>query len=221
MRILDKEGLTLGLPEPGFFSDDAATFERLNPVTGEVATTAPAATVEDAHAACDAAAAAFPVWSALGPNARRALLNKAADALEAKAPQFIEAMMGEIGATQGWAGFNLMLAAGIVREAAAMDCRSGFRRFWTVILPLLAPTAFFLLIINVTYALFDTFGVIDVMVKDKAANNPITLVYKVYMDGFRGNDLGGSSAQSVILMLIVFVLTIFQFRFIERRVHYN
>ncbi|MEG3150599.1 aldehyde dehydrogenase [Sphingomonas sp. ZT3P38] len=97
-----------------------ATFERLNPVTGEVATTAPAASVEDANAACDAAAAAFPVWSALGPNARRALLNKAADALEAKAPQFIEAMMGEIGATQGWAGFNLMLAAGIVREAAAM-----------------------------------------------------------------------------------------------------
>lgn len=108
-----------------------------------------------------------------------------------------------------------------VREAAAIDCRSGFRRFWTVILPLLTPTAFFLLIINITYALFDTFAIIDVMVKDKAANNPITLVYKVYMDGFRGNDLGGSSAQSVILMLIVFVLTIFQFRFIERRVHYN
>lgn len=108
-----------------------------------------------------------------------------------------------------------------VREAAAIDCQSGFRRFWTVILPLLAPTTFFLLIINTTYALFDTFGVIDVMVKDKAANNPITLVYKVYMDGFRGNDLGGSSAQSVILMLIVFVLTIFQFRYIERRVHYN
>ncbi|MCT7665217.1 ABC transporter permease subunit [Shinella kummerowiae] len=108
-----------------------------------------------------------------------------------------------------------------VREAAAIDCRSGFRRFWTMTLPLLAPTAFFLLIINMTYALFDTFGVIDVMVKDKAANNPITLVYKVYMDGFRGNDLGGSSAQSVILMIVVFVLTIFQFRFIERRVHYN
>jgi len=108
-----------------------------------------------------------------------------------------------------------------VREAALMDCRSGFRRFWTVTLPLLAPTAFFLLVINTTYALFDTFGVIDVMVKDKAANNPITLVYKVYMDGFRGNDLGGSSAQSVILMVIVFVLTIFQFRFIERRVHYS
>ena len=108
-----------------------------------------------------------------------------------------------------------------VREAAAMDCRSGTRRFWTMTLPLLAPTAFFLLIINMTYALFDTFGVIDVMVKDKAANNPITLVYKVYMDGFRGNDLGGSSAQSVILMIVVFVLTVFQFRFIERRVHYN
>lgn len=108
-----------------------------------------------------------------------------------------------------------------VREAAAIDCRSGIRRFWTVILPLLAPTAFFLLIINITYALFDTFGVIDVMVKDKAANNPITLVYKVFMDGFRGNDIGGSSAQSVILMIIVFVLTIVQFRFIERRIHYT
>ncbi|WPE22237.1 ABC transporter permease subunit [Shinella zoogloeoides] len=108
-----------------------------------------------------------------------------------------------------------------VREAATIDCRSGFRRFWTMTLPLLAPTAFFLLIINMTYALFDTFGIIDVMVKDKAANNPITLVYKVYMDGFRGNDLGGSSAQSVILMIVVFVLTVFQFRFIERRVHYN
>lgn len=108
-----------------------------------------------------------------------------------------------------------------VREAAAIDCKSGFRRFWTVTLPLLAPTAFFLLIINVTYSLFDTFGIIDVMVKDKAANNPITLVYKVYEDGFRGNDLGSSSAQSVILMIVVFVLTIVQFRFIERRIHYT
>jgi benzaldehyde dehydrogenase (NAD) len=103
----------------------AATFDRLNPVTGEVATTAPAASVADANAACDAAAAAFPAWSAMGPNARRALLMKAATALEAKAPQFIEAMMGEIGATQGWAGFNLMLAAGIVREAAAMTTQIG------------------------------------------------------------------------------------------------
>ena len=108
-----------------------------------------------------------------------------------------------------------------VVEAAAIDCRSPVRRFWTVVLPLLSPTAFFLLIINMTYALFDTFGIIDTTVKDKAANNPITLVYKVYMDGFRGNDIGGSSAQSVILMLVVFVLTVFQYRFIERRVHYN
>ncbi|MGV3551348.1 ABC transporter permease subunit [Rhizobium sp.] len=108
-----------------------------------------------------------------------------------------------------------------VREAALIDCRNGLKRFWTVILPLLAPTAFFLLVINVTYSLFDTFAVIDVIVKDKAANNPITLVYKVFLDGFRGNDVGGSSAQSVILMIVVFVLTVLQFRFIERRVHYN
>lgn len=108
-----------------------------------------------------------------------------------------------------------------IREAATMDCKSGTRRFWTVTLPLLAPTAFFLLVINMTYSLFDTFGVVDVMVKDSAANNPITLVYKVYLDGFRGNDLGSSSAQSVILMVIVLVLTLIQFRFIERRVHYG
>ena len=103
----------------------SATFDRMNPVTGEVATTAGAATLDDANAAANAAAAAFPAWSVLGPNARRALLNKAADVLEAKAPQFIEAMMSEIGATQGWAGFNLMLAAGIVREAAAMTTQIG------------------------------------------------------------------------------------------------
>ncbi|CAH0339205.1 ABC transporter permease subunit [Rhizobium sp. CECT 9324] len=108
-----------------------------------------------------------------------------------------------------------------IREAAAIDCKSGTRRFWTVILPLLTPTAFFLLVINMTYSLFDTFGIIDVIVKDKPANNPITLVYKVYLDGFRGNDLGSSSAQSVILMIIVLVLTLIQFRFIERRVHYG
>ncbi|NRG16451.1 ABC transporter permease subunit [Rhizobiales bacterium] len=108
-----------------------------------------------------------------------------------------------------------------VQEAAAIDCRSGIRRFWTVTFPLLAPTGFFLLIINITYAFFDTFGIIDVMLKTQPGNDPITLVYKVYQDGFRGNDLGGSSAQSVILMLVVFVLTIVQFRLIERRVHYT
>ncbi|MCM2439509.1 ABC transporter permease subunit [Agrobacterium vitis] len=108
-----------------------------------------------------------------------------------------------------------------VREAATLDCRSGTRRFWTVTMPLLTPTAFFLLVVNMTYSLFDTFAVIDVIVKDKAADNPITLVYKVYLDGFRGNDIGSSSAQSVILMVVVLVLTMIQFRFIERRVHYG
>ncbi|WP_103220799.1 ABC transporter permease subunit [Roseibium marinum] len=108
-----------------------------------------------------------------------------------------------------------------VQEAASIDCRSGFRRFWTVTFPLLAPTGFFLLIINITYAMFDTFGIIDVVLKTEPGNNPVTLVYKVYLDGFRGNDLGGSSAQSVLLMIVVFILTIIQFRLIERRVHYT
>ncbi len=108
-----------------------------------------------------------------------------------------------------------------VREAAAIDCRSSVRRFWTVIFPLLAPTTFFLLVINITYALFETFGIIDLMVKGEPGNNPKTLVYKVFLDGFRGNDLGGSSAQSVILMILVLVLTIAQFRLLERRIHYK
>ncbi|WP_293970828.1 aldehyde dehydrogenase [Sphingomonas sp.] len=103
----------------------AATFQRLNPVTGEVATIAPAATVTDANAVADAAAAAFPIWSAFGPNARRAVLTKAADALAAKADAFVDAMMGEIGATEGWARFNLMLAVGMVREAAALTTQIG------------------------------------------------------------------------------------------------
>lgn len=108
-----------------------------------------------------------------------------------------------------------------VKEAAAIDCHSSVRRFWTITFPLLAPTGFFLLIINITYSLFDTFGIIDVVIKGEPGNNPVTLVYKVFLDGFRGNDLGGSSAQSVILMVLVLILTIFQFRLIERRVHYS
>lgn len=108
-----------------------------------------------------------------------------------------------------------------VREAAWIDCKSGWRRFWTVTFPLLAPTGFFLLIINITYALFDTFGVVDVVIRNEPGNNPITLVYKVYNDGFRGNDLGGSSAQSVILMGLVLLLTIVQFRMLEKRIHYS
>jgi acyl-CoA reductase-like NAD-dependent aldehyde dehydrogenase len=95
-------------------------FTRRDPVTGAVASEAAAMTTVEAGAVADAAAAAFRTWSTLGPNARRAALMKAADALEAKASQFIDAMMAEIGATKGWAGFNLMLAVGIVREAAAM-----------------------------------------------------------------------------------------------------
>jgi len=95
-------------------------FDRLDPVTGEVATTAAAASVADAQAAADAAAAALPGWSALGPNARRAMLMKAAAALETKADAFAEAMTGEIGATRGWAMFNLALAASMIREAAAI-----------------------------------------------------------------------------------------------------
>jgi len=107
-----------------------------------------------------------------------------------------------------------------VQEAAMMDCRSAEKRFWTITFPLLAPTTFFLLVINITYAFFETFGIIDVTTKGGPGGATNTLVYKVYTDGFLGADLGGSSAQSVILLLMVLVLTLFQFRFIERRVHY-
>ena len=102
-----------------------SSFTRRNPLTGEVETTAAAASVEDASAVAAAAAAAFPAWSAVGPNGRRALLMKAADALEARGDAFVDAMMGEIGATEGWARFNLMLAAGVVREAAALTTQIG------------------------------------------------------------------------------------------------
>ena len=102
-----------------------ATFQRLNPITGDVASQAPAATIAEARAAVDAAAAALPAWSALGPNARRAMLMKASVALEAKAADFVEAMQTEIGATEGWARFNLMLAAGMIREAAALTTQIG------------------------------------------------------------------------------------------------
>ncbi|MAC81223.1 MAG: glycerol-3-phosphate ABC transporter permease [Rhodobacteraceae bacterium] len=108
-----------------------------------------------------------------------------------------------------------------VREAAMIDNRSAASRFWTVTFPLLAPTGFFLLIINITYALFDTFGTIDTILRNNPGDSPITLVYKVYLDGFRGQDLGGSSAQSVVLMVLVLALTIFQFRMVERRIHYT
>jgi sn-glycerol 3-phosphate transport system permease protein len=105
-------------------------------------------------------------------------------------------------------------------EAAAIDGAGPSRRFWTIIFPLLSPTGFFLLVVNVIYAFFGTFGIIDALTKGGPAKATEILVFKVYNDGFRGQDLGGSAAQSVILMLIVMALTVVQFRFIERRVHY-
>ncbi len=98
----------------------SATFARLNPISGEEATRASAASVEDARAAADAAAAAFPKWSAMGPSQRRALLNKAAELIEQRANQFATIVSAETGATGGWGHFNIHLAAGMLREAAAM-----------------------------------------------------------------------------------------------------
>lgn len=105
-------------------------------------------------------------------------------------------------------------------EAAAIDGAGPGRRFWDIVFPLLSPTGFFLLVINILYAFFGTFGVVDALTKGGPAKATEILVYKVYNDGFRGQDLGGSSAQSVILMVIIILLTVVQFRYIERRVHY-
>jgi len=107
-----------------------------------------------------------------------------------------------------------------VNEASMMDCRSSIRRFWTITFPLLAPTTFFLMVINITYAFFETFGIIDTTTRGAPGGATNTLVFKVFQDGFRGADLGGSSAQSVVLMVMVLALTVVQFRFIERKVHY-
>jgi sn-glycerol 3-phosphate transport system permease protein len=105
-------------------------------------------------------------------------------------------------------------------EAAAIDGAGPARRFWTIVFPLLSPTSFFLLVVNVTYAFFDTFGVIHATTAGGPGQATTILVYKVFNDGFVGLDLGGSAAQSAILMLLVIALTVVQFRFIERRVHY-
>jgi sn-glycerol 3-phosphate transport system permease protein len=105
-------------------------------------------------------------------------------------------------------------------EASAIDGASPRRRFWTIIFPLLAPTSFFLLVVNIVYAFFDTFGVIHNVTQGGPAKATEILVYKVWYDGIVGLDLGGSAAQSVVLMAIVIGLTAIQFRFIERRVHY-
>jgi len=107
-----------------------------------------------------------------------------------------------------------------VIEAAAIDGARPVRRFWTIIFPLLSPTIFFLIVVNIVYAFFETFGIIDTMTRGGPAKATETLVYKVYQDGLLGSNLGSSAAQSVILMGIVIVLTAIQFRFVERKVNY-
>jgi len=105
-------------------------------------------------------------------------------------------------------------------EAAAIDGAGPVKRFWTIVFPLLSPTTFFLIVINIVYAFFDTFGIIHAVTRGGPGKSTEILVYKVYSDGFVGLDLGGSAAQSVVLMFIVVNLTVIQFRFIERKVHY-
>jgi sn-glycerol 3-phosphate transport system permease protein len=105
-------------------------------------------------------------------------------------------------------------------EAAAIDGAGAWRRFWTIQFPLLSPTAFFLLVINIVYAFFDTFGIIDAATHGGPGKDTAILVYKVYFDGFKAMDLGGSAAQSAVLMVIVIALTVIQFRFVEKKVNY-
>lgn len=107
-----------------------------------------------------------------------------------------------------------------VIEAAAIDGAAFWRRFWTIVFPLLSPTTFFLLVVNIVYAFFETFGVIHTITAGGPQQATTILVYKVYADGFVGQDLGSSAAQSVILLFLVGILTVVQFRYIERRVHY-
>ncbi len=105
-------------------------------------------------------------------------------------------------------------------EAAAIDGAGPWRRFWTVQFPLLTPTTFFLLVINIIYVFIDTFAIIDAATSGGPGKDTAILVYKVYFDGFKAMDLGGSAAQSVVLMVILVSLTVIQFRYVERRVHY-
>ncbi|MGQ7844384.1 sn-glycerol-3-phosphate ABC transporter permease UgpA [Granulosicoccus sp. 3-233] len=107
-----------------------------------------------------------------------------------------------------------------VIEAAAIDGAHFWRRFWTIVFPLLSPTTFFLLVVNIVYAFFETFGVIHTITSGGPQQATTILVYKVFADGFVGQDLGSSAAQSVVLLVVVGLLTIIQFKFIERRVHY-
>ncbi|MBQ1763756.1 MAG: sn-glycerol-3-phosphate ABC transporter permease UgpA [Aquincola sp.] len=105
-------------------------------------------------------------------------------------------------------------------EAAAIDGARPWRRFWTIQFPLLSPTTFFLLVINVVYAFFDTFAIVDAATQGGPGKDTAILVYKVYYDGFKALDLGGSAAQSVVLMVIVIALTVVQFKFVEKKVNY-
>jgi sn-glycerol 3-phosphate transport system permease protein len=105
-------------------------------------------------------------------------------------------------------------------EAAAIDGARPWRRFWTIVFPLLSPTTFFLLVINIVYAFFDTFGIIDAATSGGPGKDTSVLVYKVYYDGIKAMDLGASAAQSVVLMVIVVLLTVVQFRFVEKKVNY-
>lgn len=105
-------------------------------------------------------------------------------------------------------------------EAAAIDSAGPWRRFWSIVFPLLSPTIFFLVVMNIVYAFFETFGIIHVVTKGGPAKATEILVYKVYNDGFVGLDLGGSAAQSVILMAMVIAITVVQFRYVERKVEY-
>ncbi|KTD78438.1 sn-glycerol-3-phosphate transmembrane ABC transporter [Legionella waltersii] len=106
-------------------------------------------------------------------------------------------------------------------DAAVIDGASSWQRFWQIIFPILSPTTFFLMIMNLIYGFFETFGIIQVMTHGGPGNSTTNLIYKVYEDGFEGMDIGSSSAQSVLLMLIVVVVTLLQFRYLEKRVHYE
>ena len=107
-----------------------------------------------------------------------------------------------------------------VIEAAAIDGARFWKRFWTIVLPLLSPIAFFLLVVNIVYSFFETFGVIHTITSGGPQQSTTVLVYKVFSDGFVGQDLGSSAAQSVVLLFVVGLLTIIQFKYIEKRVHY-
>jgi sn-glycerol 3-phosphate transport system permease protein len=105
-------------------------------------------------------------------------------------------------------------------EAAAIDGARPWRRFWTIVFPLLSPTTFFLLVINIVYVFIDTFAIVDASTQGGPGRDTAILVYKIYYDGFKALDLGGSAAQSVVLMVILVALTAIQFRYVERKVQY-